>query len=97
MTCYMADYRRRDIDMSYMEQKMQEQMEGAEQEYNQLMEEYEPPKDWASPQWELDHKCHNWRGYVTDGLRWEWPNFTGRQKIMLASRFESFANNEEWD
>ena len=83
--------------MCYMEQKMQEQMEGAEHEYNRLMEEYEPPADWDRPQWQEASKVHNWRNYVHEELQSEWPSFTGRQKILLSSAFDGVASDEEWD
>jgi hypothetical protein len=80
-----------------MEQQMQHQMEAAEHEYNALMEEFNPPRDWESPKWDEYEKVHGWRNYVSEALQTEWPGFTGRQKIMLSSAFEEIADGEHWN
>jgi hypothetical protein len=83
--------------MGYMEQQMQQHMEAGEQEYNALMDEFNPPVDWESPKWEVYDKVHGWRNYVSEGLKAEWSNFSGRQRIMLASCFDEAAGKEHWD
>lgn len=83
--------------MSYMESMMQQQIEAGEHEYNQLMDEFNPPSDWYNPEWEKYGRVHNWRNYANEGLKREWDNFTGRQKIIISSALEDIANNEEWD
>jgi len=81
----------------YMDQQMQQLMESGEHEFNELMEKYAPPDDWDYPKWELVERVHNWRNYVSDGLREEWSGFTGRQKIILSSDFNEIASNESWE
>ena len=83
--------------MGYMEQQMQQQMEAAEHDYHQLMEEFNPPLDWDNPLWDMAAKCHNWRNYVSDDLTEIWSTFTGRQQIILSSNFQEIADKEDWD
>ena len=83
--------------MEYMESKMQDQIEAGMHEYEELMELHNPPVDWLKPKWGEHDRVHGWRNYVSDGLKREWPSFTGRQKIMLASAFEALANAEDWE
>ena len=80
-----------------MEQQMQQQMEAGEHEFNELMEKLCPPEDWDSPKWETYEKVHGWRNYASKAIQDEWPNFTGRQKIILSSAFDDTAGNEDWD
>lgn len=83
--------------MEYMEQQMQRLMEAGEHEYNELMDEFNPPSDWDSPNWDIEDRVHNWRNYANEGLKREWKSFTGRQKIMISSALDSVASTEHWD
>ena len=83
--------------MCYMEQKMQQQMEAGEHEYNELMEQFYPPDDWDIPRWEVYDKVHNWRNYASEAIMDSWNTFTGRQKIMLSRMLQDIADSEHWD
>lgn len=77
--------------------QMQQVMEASEHEYNELMEEFNPPNDWDRPQWEVKDRAHNWRNYANEGVQREWQSFTGRQKIMIASMLDTVASCEGWE
>ena len=83
--------------MCYMESKMQQVLEASEHEYNELMQEFNPPDDWDQPKWDVEDRVHNWCNYANDGLKREWQSFTGRQKIMISSALDAIAVSEEWN
>lgn len=83
--------------MCYMEQQMQSQMEGAEHEFNDLCERLNPPIDWQEPKWDEDDIVYNWRNYASKDLQNEWPNLTGRARLIIAASLNDVANAEEWD
>lgn len=71
--------------------------EGAEHEYGELINDYDPPSDWNDPKWNEFRRVHNWRNYATDGLISEWNNFTNRQKIIISSLLKEMARSENWE
>lgn len=83
--------------MSIPEQQMQQIMEAGEHEMNALLDEYSPPHDWSSPEWGSQDKVHNWRNYANNGLKEEWFNLTGKQRIIISSLLDDIAGAEHWD
>lgn len=83
--------------MEYMESKMQQVFEASEHEYNELMDEFNPPDDWDNPKWDNYDKVCCWRNYANEGLKREWDQFTGRQKIMISAALQEVASNEHWE
>ena len=85
------------VDMEYMESKMQDYMEAGDHECNELLVSFGPPQDWLTPKWDELDKVHNWRNYASVGVQGEWPNLTGRMRIILSANFQEIADCEEWD
>lgn len=57
------------------------------------------PQDYEFPAWEEDENRtpHDWKSYVSYDVRRMWPDFTTKQKMILAECFEEIASREEWD
>jgi hypothetical protein len=83
--------------MEYIEQKMQQQMEAAEAEHDDLCERLAPPHDWQNPKWETENRVHNWRNYANEDLKEEWQSMSGRQRLIVAAALDEIADREEWD
>ena len=83
--------------MEYMESKMQDYMEAGMIEHDELCERLNPPMDWSSPDWEVKDKVHNWRNYVSEDVKINWPDLSGRIRLILAANFDEIASREEWD
>lgn len=80
--------------MCYMEQKMQEQMEGAEHKYNELCEQLRPPKDWQTPEWTFYDHEENWKNYASEAMKEEWLNLSGQQRMIIASNLKNISDRE---
>lgn len=83
--------------MEYMESKMQDYMEAGEHQMNEMEERLRPPYDWQQPKWGEVNRVHNWRNYAPDDLKEEWPNLSGRQRMIIAACLDEMAGNEHWD
>lgn len=47
--------------------------------------------------WDEGGKVHNWRNYISDGLRRIWHTFNREQKLELVRSAEAQAAREDWD
>jgi hypothetical protein len=83
--------------MEYMESKMQDYMEAGMNEHDELCERLNPPMDWSIPEWKVKDKAHNWRNYVSEDLKINWLNLSGRIRLILAANFKDISDREEWD
>ena len=82
--------------MSVMEQKMQDQMEAGEREFNDLCERLNPPIDWQDPEWRK-YDEFSWRNCASEDLMNEWLNLTGRSRLIIAANLEQIAESRNWD
>ena len=83
--------------MEHMESLMQAHMEDGEAEHNDLCKRLDPPHDWEQPDWGTEDRVHNWRNYASEDLEIEWPNMTGRQRLIIAAALNDIAGREHWD
>ena len=82
--------------MEHMESKMQDYMEAGINEYDKLCERLDPPMDWDKPKWEVKYKVHNWRNYVSEDLKINWTDLSGKIRLILAANFKDISDREEW-
>lgn len=54
-----------------------------------------PIMAWDEPIWDEGGKIHNWRNYVSDDVKAQWPSFTNKQKKALYECFDEIADREE--
>lgn len=53
--------------------------------------------EFYQPDWNAGGKTHNWRNYVGEEVKRQWPYFDVKQKRALAENFQEIADREEWD
>jgi hypothetical protein len=56
-----------------------------------------PPMDYENPDWESAGRVHDWINYASDDLRKAWPEFSLRQRAIIAASLQDAADLEEWD
>ncbi len=62
-----------------------------------MIDFYETPGDWKSPNWDECDRIHDWKNYISDKMRAIWDTFTDEQKQAIAESAQGAANSEQWD
>lgn len=58
---------------------------------------YEPPTDFAEPNWERCERAHEWKNYAYEDLIAIWPTLDLRTRSIIAANLQATANRESWD
>lgn len=58
---------------------------------------YEPPSDFAEPEWHKHERVHGWRNYAYEDLIAMWSTMPLRTRAIIAANLQAIADREEWD